>query len=304
MNSRTLANALLLLVLLGFIGFYISTKNKTLDIQRLTSLSLIEINRIQIPRNDKTDIILHKNTSVAGEAIWHMVKPYTIKAHQFRVNTLLGLSQTPINESYNINTLRLQDYALDKPRARIIFNSSEISFGKNNPLNNKRYLKIDNKLALVNDEIYPLVSAQAATFVDLRLLPDKQISALTLPDIKIQKTDTAHWKSASKTITNNALSADQIQTLLDNWRSAQAFAVHRYMPRKKLGMIKITFDTGDINFKLTDDDPWLILARPDLGIEYHLHSSLKQQLFGPFSSNAQPIDEVPSQVEPSGVDDA
>ena len=304
MNSRTLTNIILLLVLLAFIGIYLNSKNKTVDIERLTSLSPNEIHSIHIPRDDKVDIFLKKGTLPNGNSIWNMVQPYSIKAHQFRVNTLLGLSQTPINESFDSSTLNLQHYALNKPRARIIFNNTEIAFGKTNPLNSKRYLKSKNKLVLVSDETYPLVSAQPATFVDLMLLPEKNISALTLANLKITKTESTHWKSSSQEFSDNALSADQIQTLLDDWRNAQAFAVHRYMPRKKLGTIKITLENSIIIFELSDDDPWLILARPDLGIEYHLDISQKQKLFGPFNPAAEPINTGAHQIESPGTNNA
>jgi len=299
MNSRTLTNIILLLVLLSFIGFYTNNKNKIPESQRLTRLSLNEINNINIPRDGKTDLVLQKQIDLNGKPLWYMVKPYSIKAHQFRVSTLLSLSQFPIDESFDSSTLNLQHYALDKPRARIIFNDTEISFGKTNPLNSKRYLKTDNKLVLISDETYPLVSSQPATFVDLMLLPDKNIRAITLPALKIEKTEDAHWNSTSKELSSNALTADQIQTVLQNWRRAQAFAVHKYMPRKKLGMIKITLEDSVIDFELSDDDPWLILARPVLGIEYHLDSSQKVNLVGPFNS----LDK-PSQSEQHGTTDA
>ena len=302
MNSRTLTNIILLLVLLSFIGFYVNNKNKTAEVQRLTSLSLNEITDIHIPRDDNSSIVLQKETLPNGEALWNMIKPLSIKAHQFRVNTLLSLSQSPIDESFDIGKLNLQHYALDKPRARIIFNNTEITFGKTNPLNNKRYLNSENKLVLINDETYPLVSSQAATFIDLMLLPNRNITTLTLADLKIEKTENTHWKSSSTKLSDNALTADQIQTLLESWRGAQAFAVHKYMSRKKLGTITITMGDTIINFELSDDDPWLILARPDLGIEYHLDSSQKKKLFGPFDSTAEPIS--PFQVEPSGAGDA
>jgi len=301
MNSRTLINIILLLILLAFIGFYINNKNIKINTQRLTTLSLDEINTIQIPRDGKTDIVLQKVSSLNGEATWFMVKPYSIKAHQFRVNTLLSLSQSPIDESFDSSTLNLQHYALDIPRARIIFNGTEITFGKTNPLNSKRYLKTDNKLVLIADDSYPLISSQPATFVDLMLLPEKNISTLAIADLVIEKTEDAHWKSSSKTLSANALTPDQIQTLLQNWRGAQAFAVHKHMPRKKLGMIKITFEDSTINFELSDDDPWLILARPDLGIEYHLDSSQKENLLGPFNATDKPAPATPSKSESLGV---
>jgi len=304
MNSRTLTNIILLFVLLLFIGFYLNTKNKPVEIERLTNLIPDDINSIYIPRDNKNGILLQKELLPSGETTWNMIKPYSIKAHQFRVNTLLGLSQTPIIESFDSRTLNLQHYALDKPRARISFNNTEIAFGKTNPLNSKRYLKNKNKLVLVSDDTYPLISAQPATFVDLMLLPEKNISALTLNDLKIEKTKSTHWISSSKKLSDNALSADQIQILLDDWRNAQAFAVHKYMPRKKLGKIQITFEDSIIDFELSDDDPWLILSRPDLGIEYHLDSSQKQKLFGPFNSTSEPVITTPSQSQLSGTSNA
>jgi len=304
MNSRTLTNIILLLVLLVFIGLYTNNKNEIPESHRLTTLSLNEINKIIIPRDGKPDVVMQKQTDLNGEAIWYMVKPYSIKAHQFRVNTLLQLSQFPIDESFDSSTLNLQHYALDNPRARIIFNNTEISFGKTNPLNNKRYLKTDNKLVLISDDTYPLVSSQPATFVDLMLLPEKNIRAIALADLIIAKTEDSHWKSSSKELSSNALTADQIQTVLQNWRRAQAFAVHKHMPRKNLGMINITLEDSVIEFELSDDDPWLILARPDLGIEYHLDSSQKEKLFGPFNSLNKSSQSNPSQSESSGMTDA
>ena len=281
MNSRTLANLLLLIILIVFAGYYLTTKNKTADIKRLTSLTLDEINTIRIPRENNLDIVLQKTSSEDNEITWQMLKPYAIKAHQFRINTLLSLTQTPIEDSYDSRTLTLSDYALDKPRARIVFNSTEIHFGKTNPLNNKRYLLSNDQLSLVNDQLYPLVSAQAATFVDLSLLHNNDIHSISLPDVKIHRLDNIHWESTSSKPTDKQLSADQIQSLLETWRNAQAFAVHRYLPRKKIGLIKITFKNSSIDFELSDNDPWLIIARPDLGIEYHLDKSLSHALLTP-----------------------
>lgn len=281
MSSRTLTNIILLVVLLALAGFYVFKNNQPADTNRLTQLSLDEINTIRIPREDNFEIILQKKISTTNEATWFMIKPYSIKAHQFRVNTLLSLTQTPVTESYDSKPLNLSHYALDKPRARIVFNSTEILFGATNPLNNKRYFLSNHKLTLLDDQIYPLVSSQAATFVDLNLLHEKDISSISLPDLKIFKTEDGHWNSSSTNSSKNNLTADKIQSLLDNWRHAQAFAVHRYMPRKQLGKIEITTADSMITFELSDNDPWLIIARADLGIEYHMDSSLAKSLLTP-----------------------
>jgi hypothetical protein len=173
-----------------------------------------------------------------------------------------------------VDELDLADYGLEPPRARIQFNQQQIAFGKTSPLNNKRYLLHNNKISLHADETYPLVSAQPASLVDLHLLNRTGIVSLSGPQLQLYQTDAGRWQS------NKNLAADQIQTVLQHWENAQAFAVHTYMPRKQLGKITIKFAQQAIEFEITDVDPWLILARPELGIEYHLDAALKNRLLG------------------------
>lgn len=272
-NSRSLLNLFLLLLLLA-VYLTFSSEDEAPAVQRLTQLQLDEINLIRIPRDNNHDIVIEKISDASGKQSWQMQQPYSIKAHQFRVNTLLKLSQLPVEQSWSVDELNLADYGLEPPRARIQFNQQQIAFGKTSPLNNKRYLLHKNQISLHADETYPLVSAQPASLVDLHLLQQAEPLAVTTPELQIFKNDAGHWQS------EQALTADQIQTVLQHWENAQAFAVHAYMPRKQLGKITIQLAQQSIEYEITDDDPWLILARPDLGIEYHLDASLKNPLLG------------------------
>ncbi|RDH82957.1 MAG: hypothetical protein DIZ80_11885 [endosymbiont of Galathealinum brachiosum] len=271
MNNRTLVNIGLFVFLIISI-FIFSNRNDNININLLTSMNTDKINTIQIHKNSTHDIKFNKDNN----NIWRMTSPYNLKAHQFRINTLLGLIQTPVDTRYDIEALDLSDYALEPPRARITFDQTDVLFGKTNPVNNKRYLLADNKMVLLNDQVYPLVSAQAASFIDLSLIPDDfTIKRIETPSTLIQLVNDT-WESSKA----NKLNADQIQSLLQHWKSAQAFAVHKYMPRKQLGKIEIRDRSETITFEITDDDPWLILAIPEINIEYHLDNSLKNILYG------------------------
>ncbi len=276
-NSRSLVNIFLLLLLLTVYVIF-SAEDEVQPPERLTQLQLDDINLIRIPRDNKNnnnnDIVIEKISDASGNASWQMQQPYPIKAHAFRVNTLLKLSQLAVEKSYSIDDLDLEDYGLQPPRARIQFNQQEIAFGKTSPLNHKRYLLHNNKISLHADETYPLVSAQPASLVDLTLLNKAEMVSLTSPQLQLYKNDTDRWQS------NQQLTADQIQIILQQWKNAQAFAVHTYMPRKQLGKITIQLAQQTIEFEITDDEPWLILARPELGIEYHLDAALKNRLLG------------------------
>lgn len=272
-NSRTLVNIFLLLLLLA-VYLIFSADDEVQPVERLTQLSLDEIKHIRIPRDDDKDIVIEKITDATGKQSWQMQQPYQIKAHAFRINTLLKLSQTLIDQSWPADNLDLADYGLQPARARIQFNQQEIAFGKTNPLNQQRYLLHNNKISLHADETFPLVSAQPASLVDLYLLQQSEPLQITSPQLQLYKNDAGRWQS------NKNLTADQIQTVLQHWKNAQAFAVHVYMPRKQLGKISIQLEQQMIELEITDDDPWLILARADLGIEYHLDAALKNRLLG------------------------
>lgn len=273
-NSRSLVNLLLLLVLLAvYLIFSVEDNNQT-SVERLTQLQLDEINLIRIPRDNNNDIVIEKISDSSGNEIWQMQQPYSIKAHAFRINTLLKLSQLPVEHAWSADELQLADYGLQPPRARIQFNQQLITFGKTSPLNNKRYLLHNNKISLHADETYPLVSAQPASLVDLYLLQQIEPLEITTRKLQLYQNETGDWQS------NKKLTAEQIESILQQWKSARAFAVHGYMPRKQLGKISIQLAQQTIEFEITDDNPWLILARPELGIEYHLDAGLKNLLLG------------------------
>jgi len=280
MNSRTLVNLFLaaFLIIAGSWLYY--SKTRLPEITRLTSHDIEKITQILIHKDNGQDILLIKDSHNKTDEQWRMLKPYNIKAHQFRVNTLLSLSQTPVDNFYDISTLRLTDYSFEKPRARITFNKTQILFGKSNPINARRYILIENKMALLLDQTYPLISSQATTFIDLSVLPHSEpLLEIRLPELTLTKNKHHVWQS--KTDTN--IDKKNLQAIKNYWEQAQAFSVHPYLERKELGKISIRTTKQTINFIISDDSSLLILARPDMKIEYHLDISFKEKLLGNFT---------------------
>ena len=206
-----------------------------------------------------------------------MTQPYAMPAHEFRIQSLLGLPGANSDKHYDTSDIDLDTYGLQTPGAHIQFNNTHIYFGKTNPVTGFRYVQINNTMHLLLDNLYPLIRSQATSFVDLALLPDKaKIKRLNLPDIELVHAQKG-WSSSTQNIT-----ADQIHTLLQSWHYAKAFATHGYTQRESLGQIKIEFDQHKtIEFSITAEQPWMILARADMGIEYHLDASQKSALLPP-----------------------
>ena len=270
MQSRAFVNLGLFVAVTALAAFaWLSQHNKN-KVQYLSALDITQVNSIVIPRS-QGEIILTRT----GDN-WQMQQPFALPAHAFRIQTLLGLLQTPVTQSYETSELDLTQFGLDPARASIRFNDTEIKFGKSNPVNLKRYIQADNKIYLVNDTLYPLVSAEAASFVDLSLLaPGARITQLELPNLFLaQNSDQLWYDKTGKTV-----AADSVQQLLDYWRDSSAFGAHAYLKRERAKLVRFEFADGKKSslWVLREND-WLIIGNPDAGIEYHLDPQLADKL--------------------------
>ncbi len=280
MQSRVLLN-LGLLALVVALGLTIFNLRDDSEEYQLTTLKPDDITAIKIQHRDRYVVLKKQDDG------WRMTRPINIPANNFRVNSLLKLINTTVHASYDISQLNLARYKLDKPRTILrLFNGENdtvIAFGGSNPINRMRYVKTGERMALIDDNFYPLVSSQIGTLISPRLLPDvKGITRLQLPNLLIEKTDNG---KSRLTPDNNTLSADDINALIDEWLHVEAFGVHDYMQREQLGDIDISVIRDGapqtLRFTITDTEPWLILARPELGIEYHLNIEAYDKLIRP-----------------------
>lgn len=207
-----------------------------------------------------------------------MLKPVSISANSFRIDTLLKMLEGTSHASYPVNSLELEKYGLSEPATSISFNDITIDFGIVNPVNNYRYVRSGNMVHLIDDHFYPLVSSQAGTLIARELLGNKaEIEKLQLPQRTLYRDEKNFWQSSDN------LGPDAINEILDNWKNSQAFGVHNYMQRAPLAEISILLagNNQPVRFYVTDTDPWLIIARPDLDIEYHFNLEFYERLLGP-----------------------
>ena len=265
MNSRSLINIALLIIIVALASFIMWNNNDNSYLKlKLTDLDKSEIKTITIPR-DKGDIVIKLSSSG-----WLIKKHYNAPAHDFRINQLLNLTQMIAENSYDIDELDLSKFDLSPSDTTIIFNNAVLEFGKLNPVSLMRYVKSDNKLYLVKENMYPLIRSQPSSFISLSLLPESStIKSIALPEFTLIKDTGKHWT----TTPDQKSGADAIQSFIQQWQQAKAFGVHAYMERKHLGHIRIELANELITYEVTDDAPWLILARKDLDLEYHLDKS-------------------------------
>jgi hypothetical protein len=293
MRSQLLVNFSLLLLVAALAFFALTGKDNNIEAPDvLTNVSAASINTLSIHHNNRV-------TTVEKTANrWVMTAPINIAANDFRVNTLLKLLDTVSYAKYMAATLDLKQYGLEQPKTSITFNNLKIDFGIINPLNNYRYVKANNEVHLIDDHYYPLLSSQTGALISRSLLPeDSKINKLKLPEQTLALNTQDKWTSTKD------ISTDAIVEVLDHWRNTEAFGVHEYYKREPLGTVEVHIDNiyDPIRFVITDVDPWLILARPDINIEYHFDLEHYDALLRPGAEKKLPEE---FQAEPSPSQDA
>lgn len=262
MRSQLLTNLFLLVLATGLGLFLFYDEVAQDEIKKLTELPADDINRIHI-QHQQREIVLTKS-----DRQWRLLRPIEIAANQFRLKILLSMLATDSYAQYPSDELELEKFGLANSATSINFNDRKIEFGILNPVSGYRYVKIGGQLHLIDDHFYPLISSQIGTLIATELLPgDAAISMLVLPDDTLSRDAQGHWQS------RHDISSEAVAETVYQWTHQQAFAVHDYMPRESLGEIEVWLENSQtpLRFSITDDAPWLIIARPKLKLEYHFN---------------------------------
>lgn len=278
MRSRILTNLLLLAVVI-ILGYIICSS----DSEQGTVLSEMDrnsIESIEIQHRDRYVVLKKRDDG------WHMTRPINIAANDFRINSVLNLINSESVARYAVSDIDLNRFKLDKPRTTIRFSDGveelRFDFGNTNPINRLRYLRAGDYVHLIDDHLYPLVSSQMGTLISHALLPaDSDIIDLRIPGYRFSRTG-VDWTLNPEL---SAFSSDDITNFITNWEQARAFGVHDLTERQRLGEIELTYRidgiTQSASLLITDTDPWLIIARPELGIEYHFDIANYDTLLNP-----------------------
>jgi len=244
--------------------------------QPITILSPSQVSHIQISRLQRPAL---EFTRQADD--WLLTGEPPLPASPFQVHALLAILQAQTARSYPANTLDLQEMGLDPPQATVILDdSTTLLIGNTEPLDNMRYVQYGATIYLIEDRYQHLINADRTNFIERRLLnADAVITRLVMPDLTLTQTNDGHWELAPD---NAGISADAIQQLLTNWQQGSALYVRPYEPGMAGASITLTLAGSDtpVVFELVSTTPEFILARPDLGIEYHFSNGTGERLLG------------------------
>jgi len=273
LSKRWIVNALLVALIVGLslVGIFFepsATVEKKLAISQLTA---DEVDTIDIETGNLQLRLQRVNDG------WDIESPINWPAQENNVRRLLSILKIeadPLADSADVDLAAL---GLKQPKASMRFNGVPLLFGATNNIGERRYAMLDEKLYLLPDVHLVFVNQGLAGLIDRRLLPGPSgIVSLRLPDLEISLDENDLWRS------NQAIEFPQasLLRLVDNWRTLQATRISNFdleLPPRQL--IEIELADGEvIEFLLMSEDPEIIIAHPNLGLQYHFRRDYRDQL--------------------------
>jgi len=253
---------------------------------KLTTVLPEQIKHIQIEHAGKPTLTLEKQ-----DGHWRITAPQALPADDGRVNSLLRLVQETSQARFSARPEELHKYKLEKPAILLTLDNLKFAFGDIDPINGRRYVQIGTTVHLITDMYYYQIDADLPSFVSTRLLPEHaSITALTLPALSLSRDTQDHWQLRPE---QAGISSDAIQALIDSWGNSSALWVKRYEKGTAQDSITVRFATPaqELRFDIMAKQPELILARPDIGMQYHLSPESAKTLLE--LSTASPTEKTP-----------
>ena len=259
-QRRLILNAGLLLLVLGMAGVVWWKQQQPLPVPvTLLTLPKSAVKQITIERvlTDQSMEQIHLARQTNGT--WAMQSPKQGVVNATRLTQLLTILDEPVAASYDATTQDLKRYGLQPSLASLIFNGQRLAFGDANPVSHNRYILNQNKIQLVSEAVYGLLTGDAADLLALSIVPaSQQLTQIDFPEGYKKQLDT-----------------------LENWRKADAMRVESWQVTDKATWPRITlhFASGQqLVLQLLSNEGDVVLGDVVHGIRYVLPETQRQGL--------------------------
>lgn len=154
-SKRRVINLLLLIILAG-LGYlaYLQVQIERQGVVTLYDPAIGEsVDEVTIMLPGQTPIRLE-----SGQPDWHIVAPLEVKADSRYLQQLFTLLSEPVLAEYATADQDLAAFDLTDKAIRVRFNQVEYALGSLNPVNHRRYVLFNQRILLVNEAVYELLS--------------------------------------------------------------------------------------------------------------------------------------------------
>jgi hypothetical protein len=278
MSTRTLLNLVLLLAALGLaLVAYFKPGVQPVDAPLPIAAGLAPgaAGTIAVERLNRDPLKFSKH-----DDRWFLLADNReLPAADFQVRALLRLLEATATRHYPAGSLDLASLGLEPPQARVVMDGVDFRFGATDALEDQRYVQVADTVYLIDDQYQHLLNADWSNFVSRQLLEGRgAITRLELPDMTLAYADDGHWRLDPA---QEAVGADALQTLIENWQNATALLTRRYAGGASGETVTVQTRGSDapLVLRIVSRTPDLVLARPDWGIQYQLPASEADSLF-------------------------
>jgi hypothetical protein len=256
---------------LAYAGFYFDAKDAAETKPTISELSPDDVHSIDIQYGD---LRLGLKRGTEG---WDLESPINWPAHDTNVGRLVSILNFETNALADAADVDLAQLGLQPPHASIRFNDTLLQFGTTNNIGDRRYVMQDTTLFLIPDVHLAFVAGGLSALVDRRLLPrHAEITSLQLPGLEIRLDENKHWYS------NHAVEFAQARLvqMVANWQDLQATRISHFdLGLKPQQLIEVGLaDAQALEFLLMSEDPEIVIAHPNIGLQYHFRSDYYDQL--------------------------
>jgi hypothetical protein len=154
-SKRRVINLLLLIILAG-LGYlaYLQVQIERQGVVTLYDPAIGEsVDEVTIMLPGQTPIRLE-----SGQPDWHIVAPLEVKADSRYLQQLFTLLSEPVLAEYAAADQDLAAFDLTDKAIRVRFNQVEYALGSLNPVTHRRYVLFNQRILLVNEAVYELLS--------------------------------------------------------------------------------------------------------------------------------------------------
>jgi hypothetical protein len=260
-----------LIVILTYVGNRFGVTTGYQPQQRISSLKPADIETVAI---QTADVSLNLRRDAQG---WLIEAPIRWPANNINIERLLSIVNSETDSRLPADEINLAALGLQFPEAALTLNDTQLLFGATNNIGKRRYIMVGSTVYLLPD-IHLLYFSQGLTgIVDRRLLPRKyRLESLKLAEFDISRDTNDSWQ----VIGMDGFEPDQIINLLSNWQELEATKIKPFntgaIPRQKL--VANLADGSSHEYFVMSIDPEIVIAHPQIGLQYHFPADLYYQL--------------------------
>jgi hypothetical protein len=231
---------------------------------------------------------------------WELIEPVNVPASPFRINSVLNIAQAAGYADYAISDIDTSELGLDTSPLTLYLDEHKIRFGSKDPIDERRYTQLDERVYLLDDYYLPLLTQPLVSFIDTHILPEYlNIISYQLPEFNISQTETGGWQIEPPII---ELNADASQQWVDRWRRQRASEVSYPLDIKQENAIQIALrlaDGNSIPLEAIQTEEWSGFYWPAKKIGYKISEGALGLLL---SKPEKEIEDVNSAVLSAGQD--